>query len=123
MNDEQHPHRVTKGSRSASPNEEISSQHNTHGQHKEQLEERESPMSRNKEHQHDHRSHQSNTTTTPAAGLSSRASRSRNYNVNVQFDPAIPQAGKPTHLSLVVTEQRVGEPIKDFEIIHEKLCI
>ena len=44
-----------------------------------------------------------------------------NYNVNVQFDPATPQASKPTSLSLVVTEQKVGEPIRDFDIIHDKL--
>jgi hypothetical protein len=44
-----------------------------------------------------------------------------NYNVNVQFDPATPQAGKPTHLSLIVTEQKVGEPINQFDIIHDKL--
>jgi hypothetical protein len=44
-----------------------------------------------------------------------------NYNVNVQFDPATPQAAKPTHLSLMVTEQKVGEPIKQFDIIHDKL--
>jgi hypothetical protein len=44
-----------------------------------------------------------------------------NYNVNVQFDPATPQAGKPTNLSLVVTEQKVGEPIKQFDMIHDKL--
>jgi hypothetical protein len=44
-----------------------------------------------------------------------------NYNVNVQFDPATPQAGKPTNLSLIVTEQKVGEPIKQFDIIHDKL--
>jgi len=44
-----------------------------------------------------------------------------NYNVNVQFDPATPQAGKPTHLNLIVTEQKVGETIKQFDIIHDKL--
>ena len=40
-----------------------------------------------------------------------------NYNVNIQFDPSSPQAGKPTNLSLIVTEQKVGEPIKDFDMI------
>jgi len=44
-----------------------------------------------------------------------------NYNVNVQFDPATPQASKPTNLSLVVTEQKVEEPTKDFDIIHDKI--
>ncbi len=44
-----------------------------------------------------------------------------NYNANVQFDPTTPKAGKPTNLSLVVTEQKVGEPIKHFDKIHDKL--
>ena len=44
-----------------------------------------------------------------------------NYNVNVQFDPIIPQAGKPTHFRLIATEQKVGEWIKEFDIIHDKL--
>jgi hypothetical protein len=45
----------------------------------------------------------------------------KNYNVNIQFDPATPQAGKPTHLSLVVAEQKIGEAIKQFDIIHDKI--
>jgi uncharacterized OB-fold protein len=53
-------------------------------------------------------------------GLSTMVSPSINYNVNVQFDPPTPQAGKPTNIRLVVTEQKVGEPIKDFDIIHDK---
>jgi AAA15 family ATPase/GTPase len=48
-------------------------------------------------------------------------SASINYNVNIQFDPVTPQAGKPTNLSLVVTEQKVEEPIKEFDIIHDKI--
>jgi hypothetical protein len=44
-----------------------------------------------------------------------------NCNLNVQFDPATPQAAKLTHLSLLVTEQKTGEPIKQFDIIHDKL--
>ena len=46
---------------------------------------------------------------------------SLNCNVNVQFDPATPQAGRHTLLSLVVTEQKVGETIKQFDTIHDKL--
>ena len=44
-----------------------------------------------------------------------------NYNVNVQLDPITPQAGKPTNLSLIVTEQKIGELIKQFDTIHYKL--
>jgi hypothetical protein len=43
------------------------------------------------------------------------------YNVNLQFDPAIPEARKPTKLVLTVAEQTTGEPTKLFEKIHDKL--
>jgi hypothetical protein len=87
------------------------------------LDKRESSASGHEEHlQHQHHSSaQSTTTGTSTALTSSTVSASINYNVNVQFDPAIPQAGIPTRLSLVVTEQKVGEPIKQFDIIHDKL--
>ena len=75
----------------------------------------ESSISENGPH-HSHHLHQSKTATT-----SSMIPASINYNINVQFDPAIPQAGKPTNLNLVVTEQKIGEPIKDFDIVHDKL--
>ena len=42
-------------------------------------------------------------------------------NINLQFDPAAPLAGKPAKLTLTVTEQRSGEPITIFEKIHDKL--
>jgi hypothetical protein len=68
------------------------------------------------QHHHHHSSpHSSHAETTTSTAIMS------NYNVNVQFDPATPQAGKPTSLSLVVTEQKVGEPIKQFDILHDKL--
>ncbi len=69
------------------------------------------------EHHHHHSSspHLSHAETTTSTAIMS------NYNVNVQFDPATPQAGKPTSLRLVVTEQKVGEPIKQFDILHDKL--
>jgi hypothetical protein len=60
-------------------------------------------------------------TLTAATSSSSMIPASINYNVNIQFDPATPQASKPTNLSLIVTEQIVGEPVKDFDIIHDKL--
>jgi hypothetical protein len=70
------------------------------------------------EHHHHHSAHAETTRSTAATSM---APASINYNVNVQFDPANPQASKPTNLSLIVTEQKVGEPIKDFDIIHDKL--
>src|SRR5215204_4976527 len=73
-------------------------------------------------HQHNHPSAQPKmATTTLTAATSSMMPATTIYNVNVQFDPATPQAGKPTSLSLVVTEQKIGEPIKDFDVIHDKL--
>jgi hypothetical protein len=59
--------------------------------------------------------------TSTAATSSSMIPASIIYNVNIQFDPATPQASKPTNLSLIGTEQKVGEPVKDFDIIHDKL--
>jgi hypothetical protein len=117
--DKQQSHLIRKETRTNSPAEEISSPHNTHSQNKEPRDERESSVS---EHEHHHPSAQSKTDTTlTAAATSSMIPASINYNVNVQFDPATPQAGKPTHLSLIVTEQKVGEPIKRFDTIHDKL--
>jgi hypothetical protein len=118
--EEQYPHLVRKETRTSSPAEEISSLHDTHGQNKEPTHERESSVSEHKEH---HQSAQPETTAalTAAATSSSKIPASINYNVNVQFDPATPQAGKPTHLNLIVTEQKVGKTIKQFDIIHDKL--
>src|SRR5215216_6857253 len=80
------------------------------------------PRSVHEHHQHNHPSAQPKmTTTTLTAATSSMMPAMTIYNVNVQFDPATPQAGKPTNLSLVVTEQKVGEPIKQFDTIHDKI--
>src|SRR5918995_1587895 len=117
--EEQHRHLMIKETRSSSPGEEVSSLHNTRSQNIEPTVERQSSVSEPKEH---HQSAQSKTTATlTAAAASSIIPTSKNYNVNIQFDPVTPQAGKPTHLSLIVTEQKVGEPIKQFDIIHDKL--
>ena len=43
------------------------------------------------------------------------------YNVNLQADPARPRAGEPATLRLAVTEQAVGEPLTDFELLHDRL--
>lgn len=42
-------------------------------------------------------------------------------NINLQFDPAVPFASKPTRMMLIVAEQKSGEPILSFEKIHDKL--
>src|SRR5918992_5749687 len=119
-NDKHHSHLVRKENRTSSQAEKNSSPcHNTQSQSKELSHESESSISDHKEHHqhheqqhHHHQQHstQPKTTTTTLTAT---------YNVNVQFDPATPQAGKPTHLSLVITEQKVGEPIKQFDIIHD----
>jgi hypothetical protein len=117
MEDNQHHHMKRKEETGATSlgKQESSSPHNTNSQHKEPMDERESSANKNERH-HNHHSPQSKSTVT-----SPMVSALVNYNVNVQFDPATPQAGKPTRLSLVVTEQKVGEPVKHFDIIHDKL--
>jgi hypothetical protein len=104
--------------------EQGSSPHNIHTQGEAPRHEEESQAGRHEHHHHHHRdtsSAQSKTTATLTPASSSMIPAMTNYNANVQFDPATPQAGKPTNLSLVVTEQKVGEPIKQFDIIHDKL--
>jgi hypothetical protein len=95
--------------------------HNTHSRGETARREEESQPGRHEHphqhHQHDTSSRQSNMSATSAVTTSPMAS----YNVNVQFDPAIPQAGKPTNLNLIVSEQKVGEPVKDFDVMHDKL--
>ena len=116
LEDKQHQHMKRKEETGAtSLGKQVSSPHNSHNQHKEPMDERESSANKNERH-HNHHSPRSKTTVT-----SPMVSPLVNYNVNVQFDPATPQASKPTRLSLVVTEQKVGEPIKQFDIIHDKL--
>jgi hypothetical protein len=116
MEEEQHTHLVRKETKTSSPAEQASSLHNTHNRSKEPTHKSESSVSK---HEHHHHSAQSKTNATLTAATSIPAMT--NYNVNVQFDPATPQARKPTHLNLIVTEQKVGETIKQFDIIHDKL--
>ena len=106
--------------------EQGSPSRNTHSQDKDSTHERESSsvIEHKEHHQHQHHQHsaQPETTATLAvATTSSMMPASVNYSVNVQLDPPTPQAGKPTHLNLIVTEQKVGETIKQFDIIHDKL--
>jgi hypothetical protein len=121
--DKQHPHPVRKETETNSSAEEVLLSHNTHNRSKGPTHKSESSVSEHKEHhQHQHQQHsaQAKTNATLTAATSTIPAMT-NYNVNVQFDPATPQAAKPTHLSLMVTEQKVGEPIKQFDIIHDKL--
>ena len=102
--------------------EQGSPSHNAHSQGEAPRHEGGSQAGRHEHHhQHDTSSAQPKTTTTLTAATSSMTPEMVNYNVNVQFDPATSQAGKPANLSLVVTEKKVGEPIKQFDIIHDKL--
>jgi len=46
---------------------------------------------------------------------------SNHYNVNLQYDSITPEAGRQTKLILSVTEQKSGDPIREFELLHDKL--
>jgi hypothetical protein len=48
-------------------------------------------------------------------------SPSIHYNVNVRFDPITPIAGKSTEIVLSVTDQKLGDSINEFELVHDKL--
>ena len=116
MKDEQHLHSARKETGASSPDKEVSSSHNTHSHHKELVDEGvSSSASENMSHHNHHSPHSKTAATSPTV------SALINYSVNVQFDPATPQAGEPTNLNLVVTEQKIGEPINDFDIVHDKL--
>jgi hypothetical protein len=116
MEDEQHHHLVKPKSKSESQSEKVSPPHSPS---KGELPVSESESHSSSHHQHQH--HSVATQTTTPTTTTSMIPASIIYNVNVQFDPAIPQAGKPTIIRLIVTEQKVGEPIKEFNIIHDKL--
>jgi hypothetical protein len=118
--DKQHSHLIRKENGTSSQAKKDSSPHHIQSQSKELSYERESSVSDHKEHhqqrhEQQHQHHQQHSTQPKTTTLTAT------YNVNVQFDPPTPQAGKPTHLSLVITEQKVGEPINQFDIIHDKL--
>jgi hypothetical protein len=46
---------------------------------------------------------------------------SNNYNVNLQYDPIPPEAGKTEKLILSLTEQRLGDPIRGYNVVHDKV--
>lgn len=52
---------------------------------------------------------------------SSMHQQEEKYNVNLQSDPAAPQSGKSTRLSIIATEKMTGNRISQFEVIHDKL--
>ena len=116
MEDGQHHHLVRPESKSESQSEKVSPPHSPS---KGELPVSESESNSSSHHQHQH--HSVATQTTTPTTTTSMIPASIIYNVNVQFDPAIPQAGKPTIIRLIVTEQKVGEPIKEFNTIHDKL--
>jgi hypothetical protein len=116
MEDKQDQHFVRQESVNGSQAEEDSPQHS---QSRGELPTRERESRSSHEHHRPYSAHAEATTSTTTT--TSMIPASINYNVNIQFDPATPQAGKPTNLSLMVTEQKVGEPIKQFDILHDKL--
>jgi hypothetical protein len=65
----------------------------------------------NDKKQQQHKHHQLHT-QSPFSGY---------YNVNIQLAPITPEAGKPTEFVLSVTDQKLGDPIKEFELVHDKL--
>ena len=119
--DTQHSHLVRKETRINSSIKEVSSPHNTHSQDKDPTHDRESSVIEHKEHHQHHKQQQHQHHQQHSAQPKTTTTLTATYNVNVQFDPPTPQAGKPTYLSLTVTEQKVGEPINQFDIIHDKL--
>ena len=66
----------------------------------------------NDKQQEHHSHHQSGNQTSSSPG---------NYNVNLRFDPIMPEAGGPSTLVLSITDQKLGDPIKEFELVHDKL--
>ncbi len=109
-----------QGSRGRSQAEEDLPSH-SHSRGELPTSERKSHSSSHNPHHHGSHSAHTGVSTSSTVSTSVISASSINYNVNVQFDPAIPQAGKPTSVSLVVTEQKVGEPIKQLDMIHDKL--
>jgi hypothetical protein len=121
MEDEQHHHFLRRERKNGSQAEEDSPPYSSSQaelpEHKSELH---SSSSSSSSHEH-YPSHSAHSEITTSMATTPMSPASINYNVNVQFEPATPQAGKPTSISFVVTEQKVGEPIKQFDIIHDKL--
>lgn len=43
------------------------------------------------------------------------------YNVNLTYNPKIPEAGRPTLITIEVIEKQTKQRIKEFNLLHEKL--
>ncbi len=43
------------------------------------------------------------------------------YNVTLRYNPTIPNAGKPTEITVSINEKGTGRPVTDFEKVHDKL--
>lgn len=43
------------------------------------------------------------------------------YNVNIRFDPITQRTGKPTELISSITDQKGGDPIREFELVYDKI--
>ncbi len=119
MEDEHHHHFLRRERKNGSQAEEDSPPYSSS---QAELPERKSELHSSSSSSHEHYpSHSAHSEITTSMATTPMDPASINYNVNVQFEPATPQAGKPTSISFVVTEQKVGEPIKQFDIIHDKL--
>ena len=62
--------------------------------------------------------HSAHAGHTAASGTPSSAAATYNINFQVTVPPI---AGAESELSFVVTEQKVGEPLESFELLHDRL--
>lgn len=69
-----------------------------------------------------HASHAKNKTHSLEHGahIDRKDPQSLSYNVNLQTDPVKPLASTATQLDITVTEQALGDAIKEFELVHDK---
>jgi hypothetical protein len=45
---------------------------------------------------------------------------SNQYNVNLQYDSVVPEAGRPTKLTISITEKS-GATVREYELVHDKI--
>ena len=43
------------------------------------------------------------------------------YSVSLKYNPTIPEAGKPSLITIKITENQTEKRIKEFDLLHEKL--
>ena len=78
----------------------------------------------NTDNNNDHNKHQEHTKTKGSHHHHLKQQQQNpgvSYDVNLHYDPQIPEAGKPTKLAVYITEQPSGDIIHEFETIHDKL--